>query len=94
MAKTKALTPEELRVVSTGLNMTLDMIIADMLAITDERFVPRDTVIEVVLDADFLELYGTRSAKDKAIIKKFRKLSYPEQFAFAKTVFPYKSYGL
>jgi hypothetical protein len=51
--------------------------------------IPQKEVIELVLDADYAEMYGG----DKEAMKEFRKLSYDNQKKIAKLRFTYKRYS-
>src|SRR5256885_1768099 len=53
---------------------------------------PRDDVIEIVLDADYLELNGGLARNDPALLW-FRALPKAQQDALARKVFPLRSYG-
>jgi hypothetical protein len=72
-----------------ALQRTWEVIGGDFLECGRCGSLPRDAVIEVVLDANYLEMYG--NAKED--VAEFRKMSYDEQDEFAKTVFTYRSYG-
>lgn len=72
-----------------ALQRTWEVIGGDILECNGGEAMRRGEVIEVVLDANYLEMYG--EAKDD--IAAFRKMSYDEQTAFAETVFTYRSYG-
>lgn len=48
-------------------------------------------VIEVVLDADYLQMYGQVPADQ---LKEWKALSYDRQIELAKTVFTYRTYGI
>ncbi len=72
-----------------ALQRTWEVIGGDILECGGGEAMPRSEVIEVVLDANYLEMYGDC----KEDIKEFRKLSYDEQEKFAGTVFTYRSYG-
>lgn len=91
---TTILTEAEAKSIRMGLNRTLDTVIGDLLESMGKRSVKQDLVIEVCLDADYLEMYGGRKPEEKDAVKKFRTLPYAEQIKFAKTVFTYKTYGL
>jgi len=51
--------------------------------------IPQAEVIEVVLDADYEEMYGG----DKEALQELRKLSYKDQIKIAKERFHYKRYS-
>lgn len=76
---------------SQALRRTWDVIGGDILACGECDAMPRSEVIEVVLDANYLEMYGDSASKED--IAAFRKLSYDEQENFAGTVFTCRSYG-
>lgn len=86
------LSDDEVKTLHRGLNAALNTIIYDLLNGDTVGSMPQAEVVEVVLDADYLETYGGR--ENKETFKKFRTLPYKEQIKFAKTVFPYKRYGL
>lgn len=52
--------------------------------------ISREEVVELILDAGYLESYGNC---DKSILKEFRKLSYEDQEEIAKQRFPYERYS-
>jgi len=78
-----------------------DTIGADCLqAVTDttgEKYpsMPKDEVIELVLDASRLEMSaeGNRDPELLQEIKDFRELSYEDQMKMAEQVFTFDSYG-
>ena len=79
------------------LNNTYHIIGSDLFS--DGRTIPQAELVEVVLDADYLEGYGPggkpeERAGKKVLIQKFRTLPHKDQVKFAKTVFTFKRYGL
>jgi len=62
---------------------------------TKDPSVPRDEVIELVLDASRLETY-LKLFPDPEIekeLKEFRELTWRQQIAVTRIVFPYETYG-
>jgi len=78
--------PKQLEEVKRGLRNTWQMIGGE---IAQGRAVPRDEVIEVVLDSSYLEYEGRI---DKSLVKEFRKLSFDEQIKIAEECFPCRWY--
>jgi len=52
--------------------------------------IPQDEVVEVVLDANYLETYGD----DKEAIGMLRAMPYKEQIKIAKICMPYDTWSL
>lgn len=74
---------------SQAMQRTWNAIGGDIIEAGGGSDVSRDTVIEVVLDANYLETYGDAPEDVKA----FRAMSYDDQDAFALTVFTFSAYG-
>lgn len=80
-----------------ALNRTWEAIAYDILSAVADGGDPEKVsikqaeVIEVVLDADHLEINGDGPAEE---VKAFRALPYKEQIRLAKTVFTYTRYGI
>ena len=53
--------------------------------------IPRDQVIELVLDANYIDCYGHL---DKDLLKKFKDLPYKSRERIAGETFTYKTYGM
>ena len=84
----------DLSKVRTILNRTLDTMLYDMLEAGGERRkrIPQAEVVEVVLDADYAEMYGPQTPDFKDALKRFRQLEYKKQIKFCKTIFDCKFY--
>ena len=82
------MTPEQLKEITRGLYQTFQYVAQDLFQ--DGEVMKRDEVIEVTLDADYLESYGRVS---KESLKLFRTLSYEEQIKIAETVFVHSRYS-
>jgi hypothetical protein len=52
---------------------------------------PRSDVVEVVLDADYIKMYGGLAPAD---YDAWRELSYTQRKNIARETFTYKSYGM
>ena len=78
-----------------ALNRTWDIIAMDIFdCLEGKKVMKRAHVIEVVLDANYLESYGSGgSAEVEAEIKEFRKLDYKTQVRMAKQVFLHQTYS-
>lgn len=76
--------------IEQALNNTWQAIGHDILEATGGEAIPRADVVEVVLDANYLEMYGGLSADE---VKAFRALSYNKQKAIARNAFPFGRYG-
>jgi hypothetical protein len=87
------MTPEIKERVKQALRLTWDAIGDDVLRISVEMgegsTVDRDTVIEMILDANRPEMFG----QDREAIAEFDKLSYKEQVQIAKEVFTASVYS-
>lgn len=55
----------------------------------ESRDMKRAEVMEVVADANYMEMYGN----DKEAVSEFRKLDYKDQNVILKKAFPYTRYG-
>ena len=65
----------------------------EILECTGQNEVDRDTVIEVVLDANRLESFHSSDEEVKKILKHFRAFSYEEQIEIAKGRFTFAMYS-
>jgi len=77
------------------LRATWEYIGNDIMAAVQEegRYdISRDDLIEVVLDADHMNV-AAKNASEKEALKEFDKLSYKEKIKFAKTVFTYERWS-
>ena len=83
------MTPEQLKDIYKGLSWTWNAIAQDLFS-DGQPPMPRSHVIEVVLDADYLESYGQ---VPKETLKEFRKLDYKLQNKIAKEVFKAARYS-
>lgn len=82
--------PEKITAVKNALNTTWNYIAQDMFGEGMPKSMPRSHVIEVVLDASYLEYHGKL---DKEILKEFRALSYKDQIKIARMQFTFARYG-
>lgn len=89
------MTPENVKLLYGALGSTWYTLSQDMFGEGMPRSMSRAHVIEVVLDADYLEMYGYRRTdqKTKEVVAEFRKLSYDEQNKIAAGYFKHKRYG-
>jgi hypothetical protein len=76
--------------IGTALNRVWQAIGADILECNGGQAMPRAEVVEIVMDANYLEMYSGIPAED---IKAFRALPYDEQDKIATAAFTYASYG-
>lgn len=76
--------------VRRALHRVWDTIGADILQCAEVNQLPKAELIEVVLDANYLEMYG---GLDKEELKAFRALSYDDQIKEADNAFTYSYYG-
>jgi len=83
------MTPEQIKQIEKGLNWTWGIVAQDLFS-EGQPPMPRSHVIEVVLDADYLESYGQ---VPKETLKEFRKLDYNAQIKIAKEVFRASRYS-
>jgi hypothetical protein len=72
-----------------ALNHTWEVIGGDILAASGETSISRETVIEVVLDADSFKTYGG----DKEAINAFYFLNKFEREEVLRLAFPHERYG-
>jgi len=89
----KELTESEIKLVHNTMQRTWDYIGSDMLEVNDGKAMPKSHVIEVVLDANYMETSNNLKPEEKDIIKKFRQLSYKDQIKVAKQTFTFARYG-
>lgn len=82
--------PEKIEAVKAGLNTTWNYIAQDMFGEGMPKTMPRSHVVEVVLDASYLETYGKLS---KELLKEFRALDYKDQIKIARMQFTFARYS-
>lgn len=87
---TKQLDSIEYGEMVAALNQTWQSIAYDILEANGGENMKRDEVIEVVLDANYLEMYGGATAEQ---YKAFRALSYEKQKQVARDAFKSNLYG-
>jgi hypothetical protein len=73
-----------------ALNQTWDTIAADIMECAGVDIMDRDEVVEIVLNANYLEMYG---GLDKETLAEFRAKPYDEQVKLATKAFTYARYG-
>jgi hypothetical protein len=92
------LTPEQTKKIQEAIDQTWQTIAGDYLNLDDGGSMSKDEVVEVTLDADYLEMYGCGYKHDKqqyrSLVKEFRKLSYDEQNAIAAAVWKWNNCGM
>jgi hypothetical protein len=99
--KIKDFTDEEIKEIHHMMQRTWDYIAPDLLESVGysegkhrERVsMRRSSVVEVVLDASYMEMDSAKTAEDKELLKKFRQLSYDDQKKVARKTFTYATYG-
>jgi hypothetical protein len=72
-----------------ALNLTWEIIGDDILTASGKKEISRETVIEVVLDADSFKTYGG----DREAINAFYFLNKFEREEVLRLAFPYETYG-
>ena len=82
---------DELSNIQSALNRTWQTIGGDVIEANNGKSISRAEVIEVVLDANYLDLNGKL---DKELLKKFQSLSYKKRCKIAKETFTYSKYGM
>lgn len=92
--KVTDLSPAEVEFAKQAMNTTWATIAYDCIDGNGGKAMKRDDVIDVVLDADYMETYAARKPEEKELLKRFRQLSYPEMQKLARTTFTYARYGL
>lgn len=98
----KDFTDAELKDIHDMMQFTWDYIGMDMLQCVadsegkhrDRVSMPKSHVIEVVLDANYMEMDAARSPEEKELLKKFRQLEYKDQIKVAKQTFTAARYGM
>lgn len=90
----KDFTEEDLKRVRGMMQSTWDYIGYDMLQVNEGKAMPKSHVIEVVLDADYMETSAARKPEDKELLKRFRQLEYKDQIKVAKQTFTFARYGM
>ena len=99
--KIKDFTPDEIKSIHWMMQDTWSVIAADVLqcqadmdgGTAEDVFMKKSHVIEVVLDADYMEMYAGRRPENKELLEKFRRLEYKDQIKVAKQTFLFKRYG-
>jgi hypothetical protein len=88
----KLFTTDELKAVANGLYRTWNTIAEDcMNAMLEGRrpYLLRGEVVEIVLDASYLESYG---GMESGLLKRFRDLPYDRMKKVARDAFPHERY--
>jgi len=75
--------------VTRAADLTWQAIGDDILTVAEVRSLPKEDVIEAVLDCDYMERYG----EDKEAVAAFRKLPADEQLDMLHKAFRCKHYG-
>jgi hypothetical protein len=90
-------TEEEIKRIGSLAAATWDYIGADALRCLEENgekpVMPRSHVIEMVLDASYMETYFGKKPEDKALLERFRKQDYKDMIKMVKPAFPFARYG-
>lgn len=97
----KDFTDAELQDIHRMMQSTWDTIAPDLLnSIAEEKGkhvykvnMPKSHVIEVVLDADYMEAYGAWKPEGRELLKRFRQLEYKDMIKVAKQTFTFARYG-
>lgn len=76
--------------IQEGMNSTWQAIGADILDAVGGDLIPKDEVIELVLDANRLDMYGSCDKKELA---EFKKLNYKDKMKVANEAFTFDHYG-
>jgi hypothetical protein len=76
--------------ISEALHRTWSIIGGDILQCEEVEQLPKEEMIDVVLDANYLEMYGGLSEQQ---VKEFRSLPHAQQVSVAREVFTYDYYG-
>ena len=63
----------------------------DVLSVSNENTVDKETVIEMVLDANRIDMYGGLNFEE---LNDFNELSFGQKFNIAKEAFEYDFYGI
>ena len=80
----------DIKEICWALNRTWNAIGGDILEATGESSLPQDHVVEIVLDANYFEMYSGLTDAETA---EFRKLPWNEQNQIANKAFTYGAYG-
>lgn len=105
-ASLKEFTEAELKELHGMMQRTWGAVAPDMAANYGGKSIPKSHVIEVVLDADYLEFHGISrrrfcpsnteyqalQAAEESLVERFRKLDYRDQIKVAKQTFRYARY--
>ena len=75
--------------INKAANFTWEAIGSDILQVAEVDSMPREAVIEVVIDCDYMERYGD----DREAVAAFRKLPADEQLDMLRKAFRCKHYG-
>lgn len=86
----KKFTVKELGILKSMANVTWTYIAPDLQGAIESP-TPRDTVFEVVVDADRLATFA-HSEEEKKVAKKFYALSWDEMNALKEELFPFELY--
>ena len=88
------MTDEQMKQIARAANAVWQYIGDDILAVSEGPSIPRDDVIEVVIDADRLRQELSRSKIDQPAIDAWEALTYEEQSRLlAEHAFKYERYG-
>ena len=92
------MTPERIKMIQQAINRTWDYIACDMLNACGEDTMSKDEIVDVTLDADYLEMYGCGyNVEDKTAFKElvaeFRLLPFSEQNKIADATWKWKRCG-
>lgn len=85
---------EKVKILHSMMSRTWNVIGNDIFQSEGKTTMTRDEVVDVVIDANYLEMYGSisNSKEEKHIIESFRKLSFEDQAAIAKEHFKHEVY--
>lgn len=86
------LTVEEEKILFRVFNRVWNEIASDVMALEERSSVPRDEVLEMVLDCD-RPLRAVQDAHERALVCFFNALPPEEQKKLARRAFPSKHYG-
>jgi len=82
-------TKEETEAIQGAASATWSYIGYDMLEANEGKALPRSHVIEVVLDANYMDAH----LKDKELLARFYRLAYADRIKMVKPAFPFARYG-
>lgn len=80
---------EKIKIIHTAMWRVWEVIGGEFFQENNESFLSREEVIEVILDANYLESFGNCKAD---LLKEFRKLPYEDQEKIAKQKFTLERY--